>query len=83
MIKPTLIKTWAELAQFPDSATHTIEIDPSWGATGFIFRLDDGKVEYYLSSHTFYGTNYQYSTKILQECGFNVVIGNWDKEQEE
>lgn len=34
----------------------------------------------YLSTHTFYGSMYQHSTKILQEHGFNVQIDNWDKE---
>ena len=34
----------------------------------------------YLSTHTFYGTNYEYSTKVLQEHGFDIEIDNWDKE---
>lgn len=33
----------------------------------------------YLSTHTFYGSNYKYSTKLLQKYGFNVEIDNWDK----
>lgn len=33
----------------------------------------------YLSTHTFYGSNYKYSTKVLQEHGFNIEIDNWDK----
>lgn len=33
----------------------------------------------YLSTHTFYGSNYEYSTKILQKYGFNVILENWDK----
>ena len=35
----------------------------------------------YLSTHTFYGSNYKHSTKILQEHGFDVEIDNWDKER--
>lgn len=35
----------------------------------------------YLSTHTFYGKNYEYSTKVLQEHGFDVEIDNWDKER--
>jgi len=35
----------------------------------------------YLSTHTFYGSQYKYSTKILQEHGFDVEIDNWDKEE--
>lgn len=34
----------------------------------------------YLSTHTFYGSQYKYSTKVLQKCGFDVEIDNWDKE---
>lgn len=37
------------------------------------------KEHVYLSTHTFYGSNYEYSTKILQEHGFDVEIDNWDK----
>ena len=33
----------------------------------------------YLSTHTFYGSNYEYSTKLLQEHGFDIEIDNWDK----
>lgn len=33
----------------------------------------------YLSTHTFYGSQYQYSTRVLQEHGFDVEIDNWDK----
>lgn len=33
----------------------------------------------YLSTHTFYGSQYEYSTKVLQEHGFDIEIDNWDK----
>ena len=33
----------------------------------------------YLSTHTFYGSNYEYSTRVLQEHGFDIEIDNWDK----
>lgn len=35
----------------------------------------------YLTTHTFYGSNYEYSTKLLQKYGFDVEIDNWDKEK--
>lgn len=35
----------------------------------------------YLSTHTFYGSNYEYSTRVLQEHGFDIEIDNWDKER--
>ena len=34
----------------------------------------------YLSTHTFYGSQYKQSTKIFQEHGFDIEIDNWDKE---
>jgi len=36
----------------------------------------------YLSTHTFYGSQYEYSTKVLQEHGFDVEIDDWDKKGE-
>lgn len=33
----------------------------------------------YLSTHTFYGSNYKRSTKIFQEHGFDIEIDNWNK----
>ncbi len=35
----------------------------------------------YLSTHTFYGSQYRYSTKVLQEHGFDIEIDNWDKKR--
>ena len=35
----------------------------------------------YLSTHTFYGSNYRYSTKLLQKHGFDIEIDNWDKDR--
>lgn len=43
-------------------------------------KEDFFKHHVYLSTHTFYGSQYQYSTKVLQEHGFDVEIDNWDKE---
>ena len=34
----------------------------------------------YLSTHTFYGHDYEYYTKVLQSFGFDVILDNWDKE---
>lgn len=33
----------------------------------------------YLSTHTFYGSKYKYSTEILQKHGFDIELDNWDK----
>ncbi len=42
-------------------------------------RDDYYKHHVYLSTHTFYRSQYKYSTKILQEHEFDVEIDNWDK----
>lgn len=79
--KPKLISTWEELKK-ETSPTHTLEIDSEYGC-GWINPKEsneeywDGR--YYLSTHTFYGSQYEYSTMILQKCGFNVEIANWDE----
>lgn len=33
----------------------------------------------YLSTHSFYGSKHEFTTKLLQACGFNVVCANWDE----
>lgn len=78
-----LIKSWDELKEV-ESDTHTLEIDEY---SGWIHpKVPDEsswvKNNHYLSTHTFYGLNYTYSTRILQECGFNVQLENWDGETE-
>ncbi|QJI52376.1 hypothetical protein [Psychrobacillus phage Perkons] len=77
------ISTWEELRKCK-SDTHIIEFDRY---SGWINPKDESvKYEehfmrgYYLSTHTFYGLNYQSSTEILQKCGFNVQLKNWDGE---
>lgn len=77
---PKLIRSWAELAEC-ESTTHILEIDIK-GCNGWIRSKKDNKGprlgDMYLSTHTFYGSNYQLYTKFLQECGFNVTLANWD-----
>ena len=82
MNKPKLISTWEELAE-ETSPTHFLEINIK-GCNGMIFPKED-KLNYwddvyYLSTHTFYGSQYKESTRVLQSFGFNVEIANWDKE---
>jgi hypothetical protein len=72
---PKLVKTWDELAECI-SETHVLDIDIH-GCSGWIRGKDDDI--HYLSTHTFYGSTYEYSTKLLQSCGFNVQLANWDE----
>lgn len=78
MDKPKYIKNWQELAG-EKSDTHTLEIDE---CCGWINPKNDDGDDYYLSTHTFYGDgSNEYYTKILQKCGFNVQLANWDELQ--
>ena len=72
-----LIENWAELAEIPESETHRLEITPEDG-NGWIVSKKTGDHETYLSTHTFYGKDYEYSSKLLQKHGFNVQLANWD-----
>ena len=39
------------------------------------------KYHVYLSTHTFYGSQHKYYTKIFQAYGFDIEIDNWDKQE--
>lgn len=72
------IKDWADLAKVPESATHFLEIDVD-DCNGWIKQKDSPLyLGHYLSTHTFYGTNYKNSIQLLRKCGFNVTLANWD-----
>ena len=77
-----IIKNWKELASIlQESETHILRIDLRMHY-GFIERKiknNNWKDEIYLSTHTFYEENYKYSTRLLQEAGFNVILKNWDE----
>lgn len=72
--KPVEIETWEELKNCK-SETHEIEVDTEIG-NGWI--LENDKNRHYLSTHTFYESQYKFSTELLQKCGFNVVLKSWD-----
>lgn len=89
-----LIKDWDELASIPnESNTHILTVDTQAGSgwlrakeenhepfdsnKDFLEQLPHKSV--YLSTHTFYGSQYKISTQMLQTCGFDVELENWDK----
>ena len=76
-----LIKSWDELVGL-ESDGYYLEIDVD-RCNGHIHSKTDKDFYAYLSTHTFYGNDYQYSTARLQECGFDVQLENWDGETEE
>ena len=87
MTDPKLISSWEELAKC-ESDTHVLDIEVD-KCSGFIYPKNLKEEDpdyyykiYYLSTHTFYGSMYEESTKALQERGFNIIIDNWDKDDE-
>lgn len=76
-----LIKSWDGLVGL-ESDEYYLEIDVD-RCNGHIHSKTDEDFYAYLSTHTFYGGNYKYSTVLLQEYGFDVQLENWDGETEE
>jgi hypothetical protein len=87
-----LILNWEELKAFPkESETHILEIDEYCGwvncknpkdydiSADYDYDERIPFIDHYLSTHAFYGKgNFYHSTKVLQKCGFNVILKNWD-----
>lgn len=83
-----LIKSWEELDGL-ESEKYKIVVDDKFRSDRWIIpkeETEETEENYfdhhvYLSTHTFYGTQYKESTEILQKFGFDVEIDNWDKER--
>jgi len=88
-----LVRDWEELSKIPqESATHILEVnveeccgwlhskDPKRLKRKLSFMRQIKHQDINLSTHTFYGHSYKWSTKILKSCGFDVEIDNWDKD---
>lgn len=78
---PKLIRGWEDLVGL-ENDNYIVEVDLD-GCNGHIRSRIDEDFYCYLSTHTFYGSSYKYSTVMLQECGFDVQLENWDGETEE
>ena len=73
-----VVRHWADLAALPESETHRLEIEVE-NCNGWIKdKRDPEAMGHYLSTHTFYGSNHEYSTQLLRKCGWNVTCANWD-----
>lgn len=88
-----LVRNWEELSKIQnESDTHILEVNldncNGWlrckNPKPYDFDIDymeqAKNLNHYLSTHTFYGTEYENSTKIFKACGFDVEIDNWDKD---
>lgn len=85
---PRLITTWDELDGL-ESEKYIIRVNKEYYNGWIRPKIDTEETEEnyfehhaYLSTHTFYGSQYKYSTELLQKFGFDVEIDNWDKEKE-
>lgn len=75
---PRMVRHWADLAALPESETHRLEIEVE-NCNGWIKdKRAPESLGHYLSTHTFYGLNHEYSTRLLRKCGWNVTCANWD-----
>ena len=72
-----LIKNWNDLVGL-ENEKYILEINADMGC-GWIRDKSDYSGVAYLSTHTFYGSKYKFSTKLLNSYGFNVEIDNRDK----
>lgn len=72
------IKNWQDLEGL-ENERYKIEVDLYIGC-GWIKAKNADERDIYLTTHTFYGSKYLESTRLLQECGFDVEVANWDKE---
>lgn len=90
MSEPKFIRNWKGLSEIPnESATHILEVEKCCGrlklkgerkyVIGEDFWGQVLTIGHYLSTHTFYGSKHEFSTQLLQKCGFNVVLANWDE----
>lgn len=83
--EPKLISTWEELNGLETDRLHiVVDIDRCCGwlrpKSKEISDIEYYDNNVYLSTHTFYGSQYAQSTKLLQKLGFNVQLSNWDEE---
>lgn len=76
-----LINGWKDLIGL-ESENYQLEVDLN-GGCGWLRSKIDSDDDIYLSTHTFYGRDYKEYTLILQECGFDVQLRNWDGETEQ
>lgn len=71
-----IIKDWDELSKI-ESPTHYIEVDER-GCNALVWhKSKEDDFPHYLSTHTFYESQYVQSTELLQSCGFNVILESW------
>ena len=81
---PTLINGWEDFVGL-ENDNYYIDINLEMGCGWVRCKREVPDFEYYthnmyLSTHTFYGDQYQMYTSMLRDFGFNVQLKNWDGE---
>jgi hypothetical protein len=86
--KPKLISNWVELKAYAEtdpSPTHRLDIDKYSGCIhskdgSKNIRISENCMSSFLclTTHTFYARTHAFKTYMLQQCGFNIVLRNWD-----
>ena len=80
----TLIKSWEDLVGLEnDNYRLEIEVDNGCGWVRPKHEVSDDEYythNMYLSTHTFYGSQYAGYTAMLRKMGFNIQLSNWDGE---
>lgn len=84
---PKLIKHWEELVGL-ESEKYKLIVNERYGGAWIKPKVETEETQenycehhMYLSTHTFYGSTYKWSTETLQKFGFDVEIDNWDKKE--
>lgn len=70
------IDSWEELSKCK-SDTHILDIDLHYGCGWILPKNRKDSDKFYLSTHSFYASEYKHSTELLQRCGFNVSLKSW------
>lgn len=73
---PKLVRNWDELRGLENEA-YEIRVAEH---NAQVISKKDGSYCNYLSTHTFYGSQYYSSTIYLRSLGFNIQLENWDGE---
>ena len=79
---PILINNFIDLLNM-ENDKYYIDVDEDFTSAYIISKVknaDDFGYHEYLSTHTFYGSQYFASTLALRKKGFNVQLKNWDGE---
>ena len=76
MICMKTIKTWEDLVGL-ENDKYKLEIDLEYGSGWIRPKHNKDEISIYLSTHTFYEGNHEYSSKLLQKYGFDVQLESW------